>query len=98
MFKHTFIRRSVVAGLAIGAAGLPAAAQARFIGAPQSGSVASQPAQLVSAPALQPPSSGAQSGFEWADAGIGAAGALVLIGVGSGAAVALRRRTGPLAG
>jgi len=32
------------------------------------------------------------NGFQWGDAGIGAAGVLVLISVGSGAAVAIRRR------
>ena len=51
---------------------------------------ASQPAGAVSAPAVQQPS--AQAAFDWGDAGIGAASVLVLIGVGSGAAVALRPR------
>jgi hypothetical protein len=33
-------------------------------------------------------------GFHWDDAGVGAAGMLVLVGVGSSALVAMRRRTG----
>ncbi len=36
----------------------------------------------------------AQQGFQWGDAGLGAAGMLVLLGAGSGAVVAVRRRSG----
>lgn len=74
----------------------PAIAQYKRAVAKSSGSVASQPARVVSASAVRQPSS--QAGFEWADAGIGAAGALVLVGVSSGAAHARRRRTGALIG
>lgn len=58
--------------------------------------VAGQPARVVSTSTTRQPSS--QAAFEWGDAGIGAAGALVLIGVGSGAAAARRRRAGVAAG
>jgi hypothetical protein len=34
-----------------------------------------------------------QPGFQWDDAGLGAAGMLVLVGVGSGTVVAVRRRS-----
>ena len=34
-----------------------------------------------------------QPGFQWDDAGLGAAGMLVLVGVGSGTVVAMRRRS-----
>jgi hypothetical protein len=40
------------------------------------------------------PAAHAEQGFEWGDAGVGAAGALVVIGVCSGAVVAVRRRGG----
>ena len=102
MYKQTLIKPLLVTGLAIGAASFPTAAQARFMedslgaspSATQSTHVASTPAR----PARRAdPSATAQAGFQWGDAGIGAAGALMLIGVGSGAAVAARRRNGALA-
>jgi hypothetical protein len=37
-------------------------------------------------------------GFDWADAGIGAAGAVSLFGIALAGALALRRRSSPLAG
>ena len=51
----------------------------------------SQPAQVASAPTRPQPSSSAQSGFQWGDAGIGAA-VVVLLGAGAVAASAMRRR------
>lgn len=89
MSKQHLIKRSLAAGLAIGAAGFPAAAQAMFIQGP-SGPVPSQSTHLASVPALR--GSSAQSGFRWGDAGIGAAGTVVLLGAGAGAASAVRRR------
>ena len=51
----------------------------------------------VAAPAVQttspPPVAQSEQGFAWDDAGLGAAGMLVLVGVGSGAAIAVRRRS-----
>lgn len=91
MFKHTLIKRSLAAGLTIGAASFPMAAQARPIEL-SAAPVASQPAQIVSPSALQQPSSSAQSGFEWGDAGLGAAGTVVLLSAGAGASSVLRRR------
>ena len=87
MFKHTIIKRSLPAGLVIAAASFPAAAQARFELNPSAGASQS-PAPMVSAPSA----STSSSGFQWADAGIGAAGAVLLIGGGAGAAGGLRRR------
>jgi hypothetical protein len=91
MFNHTLIKCSLAAGLAIGAASFPTAAQARFEFNPPV-PVASQPAQAASAPTGAQPSGGAQPGFQWGDAGIGAAGAVVLLGAGAGTANAMRRR------
>ena len=70
----------------------PAIAKYQQALAESSAPAASQPAAAVTAPAVEQPS--AQAAFDWRAAGIGAAGVLVLISVGSGAAVALRRRAG----
>jgi hypothetical protein len=91
MFKYTLTKRSLVAALAISAASFPTASQARLIEDPAA-PVASQPSQVVNAPAVSQPSSSAQSGFRWGDAGIGAAGAIVLVGLGAGTAGAAHRR------
>jgi hypothetical protein len=91
MFKHTLIKRSLAAGLAIGAASFPTTAQARFELNPPL-PIASQPAHVASAPTRAQASSSAQPGFQWGDAGIGAAGAIVLLGAGAGTANAVRRR------
>ncbi len=56
-----------------------------------------QAVQNATRPSARPAATASPQGFQWDDAGIGAAGALVLLGVGSGAAVALRRRTVSLA-
>jgi hypothetical protein len=100
MFKHIkYIKRVAAATTVVVAAGAPSAAYARFNLNPPPAPVvkshtiqhAAPPAATVSAPSSQ--------GFQWDDAGIGAAGALVLVSVGSGTMLARRRRThGPLAG
>lgn len=97
MYKRTLIRRSLLTGLAITAATFPAAVQARVeAGSPDPSG--NSPAPVVNPPAPQQSSTSAQSQFDWGDAGIGAAGAVFLIGIGSGTAVAVRRRSGALAG
>jgi hypothetical protein len=88
----TMIKRSLVAGLVVGAASFPAVAQARFELNPAGAPSVSQPAQVASARTRSQPSSSAQSGFQWGDAGIGAAGVVVLLGAGGGAASTMRRR------
>jgi hypothetical protein len=92
MFNHTLIKRSLVAGLAIGTASFPTAARARVELNPAPAPSASQPAQVASPSTRAQPSANAQPGFQWPDAGIGAAGAVVLLGAGAGAANAVRRR------
>jgi hypothetical protein len=92
MFNETVIKRSLAAGLAIGAASFPTAAQARVDLNPLPAPSASQPTQVASAPTRAQQSSSAQPGFRWGDAGIGAAGAVVLLGAGAGTANAVRRR------
>jgi hypothetical protein len=94
MFNRTLIKGSLAAGLAIGAASFPAVAQARFELNPPAAPSANQPAQVASAPTRAQPSSSAQLGFQWGDAGIGAAGIVVLLGTGAGTANVMRRRRG----
>jgi hypothetical protein len=95
VFNHTLIKRALAAGLTIGAASFPTAAQARLELNPPSAPSASQPVQVVSGSTdARRSSSAQQSGFGWGDAGIGAAGAVVLLGAGAGTANAMRRRRG----
>ena len=127
MFWRNLIKHSLVIGLAIGAASLPAVAQAR----PIQDTVAPVASPVVSTPSAQQqlarlhadvqhrfaseggrpsvaPSvatsvrSGAtpQGGFRWGDAGIGAAGMIVLLGAGAGTVGVMRNRRAhrPVAG
>jgi hypothetical protein len=86
MLNHTLIKRTLASGLAIAAVGAPATAQAALMpaeGAPPS------------APAMNPTATSAArtgSGFDWGDAGIGAAAVTVLLGTGALGAGATRRR------
>jgi hypothetical protein len=80
------IKRLVMIAIVLAAAIIPAAASARPVPpdiAPYS----------VGPPAAQHVSATPSSGFSWHDAGFGAAAMLVLIGVGTGAAVVMRRRS-----
>jgi hypothetical protein len=90
VFKHSLIKRSLVTGLVIGSASFPAMAQARFNFDPPLPSP-SAPNAVVNATPVQPAAS-TPSAFQWGDAGIGAAGTVVLLGAGAGAAGAVRRR------
>jgi hypothetical protein len=89
MFRDIQIRRSFLAAAAMTAAALPAGAQARpfFDPAP----VHTTPPARV-ATVMQEPEANGSAGFQWDDAGIGAAGAIVLLGAGAGAATMIRRR------
>lgn len=93
MFKRTIIRRSLVAGLAIGAASLPAGAHAMLPLPDPVYSTGSQDSNAIALPA-QSTGQTSQGGFQWGDAGIGAAGTVVLLGTGAVAAGAIRRRRG----
>jgi hypothetical protein len=117
MFARNLIKRSLVAGLAIAAASLPAAAHARLIEDPPVAPSAPA-AQLVNAPSPQQQLArlhanleqrfAAEGGwptatpvranvtshgdFQWGDAGIGAAGTVLLLGTSAVAASVMRRR------
>ena len=90
MLNH-LIRRSLAGGLVIAAASFPATAQAMFT----DGGGASSPATIT--PAAHPPVATSNSSFQWGDAGIGAAGATVLLGAGALGVGATRRRGRPVA-
>ena len=86
MFDSTTIKRVLAGGVVAAAMALPASAQAQPATAP-AGYVSSAPA---GAPATEPVRSGA--GFQWDDAGIGAAGAVALLATGVALAGSARRR------
>ncbi len=90
MLKGNLIRRTLATGIVTTVAVFPAAAQARFDLNPSPGTPA--PVQTVSSPAAPQPTLGDQSGFDWGDAGIGAAGTVVLLGAGAAGTVLVRRR------
>jgi hypothetical protein len=92
MLNHHIIRRTLTGGLVIAAAGFPSAALAMRAENPP---LPSSPTPVVVAPAS---GSSGQSSFQWSDAGIGAAGAVVLLSAGAaGVAVTRRRRMRPTA-
>ena len=90
MFNHNLIKRSLAAAAVVATAGFPTAAQATLVGG---GGAPAVPA--TSTPFAPPqPVAGSHSSFQWGDAGIGAAGAVALLGAGAiGVSVTRRRRT-----
>ncbi len=101
MLKHNLITRALTSGLVIAAAGFPATAQAMYLdepSAPSTGPAQPRPtAHTLLAPGPHATTGarlvdGSQSGFQWGDAGIGAAGAAVLIGAAAAGAGVTRRR------
>jgi hypothetical protein len=93
MYRHNLIRRWLTGAVVIAAASFPSAAQAML---PLADPPAEASGQVASAIGLPVPHAGssAQGGFQWGDAGIGAAGAVVLLGAGAVASGVGRRRRG----
>jgi hypothetical protein len=87
MFKRHLIKRSLAGGLVIAAVGFPSAAQAMPYSGPSSGSGT----PITSVPSVAQPVSSSDSSFQWGDAGIGAAGAVVLMSAGALGATRRRR-------
>jgi hypothetical protein len=87
MFNHHLIKRSVAAAAVIGAATFPSGAQAMRIG--EGGR---SPGPSTSTPFAPQAVAVPHSSFQWGDAGIGAAGAVVLLGTGAVGAIVTRRR------
>jgi hypothetical protein len=89
VFRHIQIKCSFLAAAAIAAAAVPAGAQARPFFDPSD--VHTAPLAPVVTVVREPAANG-PAGFQWDDAGIGAAGAIVLLSAGAGAATTIRRR------
>jgi hypothetical protein len=95
MLKAT--KRTLIAAAVIAAAGAPTSAYARLNLDPES-PAAHHRAQVVTPARPARPArpvaeaASAPRGFAWDDAGLGAAGALVLLGTAGSAAVIVRRR------
>jgi hypothetical protein len=87
MFKH--IRQILTAAVLALATIAPTSAYARFNLDPPAASGASVPVQ---APSVARTTVSSPQGFQWGDAGIGAAGVLALVSVGSGVIVVRRHR------
>jgi hypothetical protein len=68
---------------------LQASVAQRFI---SQGGWPSSASRASGAPAVHPTGPSSEAGFQWGDAGIGAAGVLALVGIGAGATVVIRRR------
>jgi hypothetical protein len=81
------IKRLLIAGTAILALSAPSAAFAYVRVLSAGDSTSGRP------PALIVPTATSPQGFQWSDAGIGAAGMVVLLGAGAGVATVMRRRT-----
>jgi hypothetical protein len=89
----TLIKRALAAAIVMAAMALPTAAYARVNETPISSSaVPVEPAYTSAGPDTDQPAATSSAGFRWGDAGIGAGSLPVLIGVGAGAAVVVRRR------
>ena len=86
MLSQKMIKRGLAGILAFAAVGFPAAAQASFAMDGPAGGRA--PVQVASEQATQQ----GGSGFQWGDAGIGAAAALTVLGAGAASSGAARRR------
>ena len=80
MFDHRTIKRALTGALALAAVSLPATAQA------------SPARDRGTTPAPRPTATSPARGFQWDDAGIGAGGAILLLGAGGTLATGTRRR------
>ena len=84
MTKHHAIKRSVTCGLALAAVAAPTTAQAMPAREPLTRAVTQAPSASTTGHE--------RPGFQWDDAGLGAAGAVVLLGAAGGLAAGTRRR------
>jgi len=90
MFK--FIKRLALVATVLALAIVPSVASARVDGPDHSYSDAAAAVQVTTPAPAHHAVQASMSGFSWHDAGFGAAGMLVLIGLGSGTLLAMRRR------
>jgi hypothetical protein len=87
MLSYKMIKRGLAGVLVFAAAGFPAAAQASFMADAGGGSA---PATLAASGHRAVQQGG--SGFQWGDAGIGAAAAITVLGAGAASSGVARRR------
>lgn len=87
MFKHTLTRRCLAVGLLVAAASFPPTASARINFDPAGARNDRSPQ-----PTIEVVRVGDHSGFDWGDAGIGAAGGLGLSILAGAGVVALNQR------
>lgn len=85
------IKRLLVAATTILVLSAPSAALATMLGA-DGGGPASVPAKAAVIASVSRATASSSQGFQWGDAGIGAASIVVLLSVGVGAASVLRHR------
>lgn len=87
------IKRLILIATVLGVAFIPSVAAARPDRLERPYSDAAAAVQVAtSPPAARQVAASSMSGFSWHDAGLGAAGMLALIALGSGAVLAVRRR------
>jgi hypothetical protein len=86
-------KRTLTAAAMIAAASAPATASARLNLDPEPSAV-HRPAQTLAPARPAPQANSAADGFEWGDAGLGAAGTLALLATGAGSAAVITRRRG----
>jgi hypothetical protein len=89
MFRS--IKRLLIAATMIVALSAPSAAFG-FIRVTSGGASTSGQAQASIVPSAFRATASSSQGFQWGDAGVGAAGVVVLLGAGAGAAGVLRQR------
>jgi hypothetical protein len=92
MKSNNTLRRGLAVAAVVGALAAPAASAApieQFIPSTVNGEPSGQqaPVRVIQV--------GADNGFDWGDAGIGAGGLLALVAIASGALVAIRHRPAP---
>ncbi len=88
-------KRVAVVAIAVLAASAPSAAYARLnLDLPATAPVVSpQTVHTAASPSAGKASASATQGFQWDDAGVGAAGVIILASISSGTMLVLRRRT-----
>jgi hypothetical protein len=92
MNNNSRLRRGLAVATVVSALGVPAASAApveKFIPSTTTDEPSGQPAPVRIV------QGGADDGFDWGDAGIGAGGLLALTAIASGAVIAVRHRPAP---
>ena len=86
------IKRLAIVATLVAAAVIPSAATARPVGPDQPYFDGAAAVQTATPAPARPESGTSVSSFSWHDAAVGAAATLFVVGIGTGAALAVRRR------